>query len=188
MKKIIVPLLAAMLLAACSKTTNIDEIITNTNNNTAPDFSISFKNCKTGLGYLLGPSLNTPGLATAASWQIKSSMVRLEIGKPGIIQQQWFGNLWVVIDFPGAKTPEDITGTYDFPGANNKVEFTMYHVLNGDTLVRKTPDFGKLEINFDASTKTLNGKAIKFMYMQPSVNPFVGDQLDVKFKHVHFTN
>jgi hypothetical protein len=183
MKKLIITAAATMLfMAGCIKS-NLNDIITGTKNNTAPDYWLKFENSATGRSnFISSLNLQAGGKASAA-YSIKVSSLQLRVGHteqlPGIPTI-----LYATVEFPSFTKPEDIAGDYEFPGANQILSLLMIEITGTDTIKRALPDSGRLEINYDRVTKTLNGKFDDIHFYQLVTGSYVKDRLSGKFKHI----
>lgn len=187
MKKLFIAAVAATLFTGCIKP-NLDEIIDNTNKDTRPDYTIKFTDRATATGYTQH-SLNTSGAAEAeAHYSSKLNSIELKIGYNGPLPNPLYygrqGNLYTIITFPLSAKPEDIVGVYEFPAANSKLDLRFFYAANGDTIKRSLPDYGKLEVNYNAATKTLYGKADNICFFQRQYGNAATDELYIKFNHV----
>jgi hypothetical protein len=183
MKKVIIATAATMLfMAGCIKS-NLNDIITGTKNNTAPDYWLKFENGGTGRSnFISSLNLQAGGKASAA-YSIKVSSLQLRVGHteqlPGIPSI-----LYTTVDFPSFTKPADIAGTYEFPVANQKLNLQMIEITGTDTIKRAQPDSGRLEIKYDVATKTLNGRFNDILFRQFVAGQYVMDRLSGKFKHI----
>jgi hypothetical protein len=189
MKKIIIAACTICFFSGCVKT-NLKEIIENTKKDTRPDYWLSFTHREKGRGYNQAAlNLNDAG-ELAAGYSIKANTLKLRIGylhtRPVIPPGYAPGNLYTIVYFPFASRPEDIVGEYPFPVANSTISFNMFYAVNGDTTRRVMPDYGTLEVQYDAATKTLYGKLRNITFRQPQLGNEVADKLIGRFHHIPF--
>lgn len=181
-KNLFIAAIIFITMMGCVKT-NLDEIITNTKNNTAPDYSLGFENAVTEKSCFV-QSLNLqPGANAAAAYSVKGTTLQLRVGHteplPGLPSI-----LFVTMEFPSFTKAEDIAGFYKFPEANQAVVFKMTQITGSDTLRRMLPDSGRVEIKYHTATKTLNGKFENIFFRQTLAGQSFMDKLSGKFKHV----
>jgi hypothetical protein len=182
MKKVIIAAATLFFMTGCIKS-NIDEIITGTKNNTAPDYWLKFENAANGHSNYISSLNLQPGGKASAVYSIKVSSLQLRVGHteqlPGLP-----AILYTTVDFPSFTKPEDIVGIYEFPGANNTISLQMIEITGIDTIKRILPDSGRLVINYDLATKTLNGTFENIFFRQYLTGQYAMDKLSGKFKHI----
>lgn len=183
MKKVIIAAVATLFfMTGCIKS-NLNEIITGTKNNTAPDYWLKFENAANGRSnFISSLNLQAGGKASAA-YSIKVSSLQLRIGHTEQLPALPV-ILYTTVDFPYFTKPEDIVGTYEFPGANNRINLQMTEITGIDTIKRMLPDSGRLVINYDLATKTLNGNFENIFFRQYLAGQYAMDKLSGKFKHI----
>jgi len=184
-KEMFFAIVMPLFMTGCIKT-NVNEIIANTKSNTSPDYSLQFENAIKGRTNYT-QSLNLDPGASAAAYTIKASMLQLRVGHTeptaGIPMV-----LYVRMNFPSFTKPESIAGTYKFPEANQNISLQLTEIIGGETTSRSLPDSGNVEIKFDATTKTLNGKFNDIQFRQSLAGRYFPDRLSGKFNHVSLEN
>jgi hypothetical protein len=183
MKKVIITAAVTMfIMVGCIKS-NLNDIITGTKNNTAPDYWLKFENAANGRSNYINSLNLQAGAAASAAWSIKQSSLQLRVGHkeqlPGLPVI-----LYTTVDFPHATKPENIVGTYEFPIANQRLTLQMIEITGSDTIRRAQPDSGMVEVQYDPATKTLNGKFVDILFRQPLAGQYIIDRLTGKFKHI----
>jgi hypothetical protein len=161
MKRLLTFLLGTMLLASCEK---------DAQKSPEPDFELRLTKIDAAgvtRSLIVDRAINVPGSAvTATSYILKQGSIELNMGL--IPSTTIVPKLKGTIVFKQTSNPAATAGTYRLPDDAAKIHFSLAESIDAQTVIRDLAVSGTIEVNYNASNKTLSGKLINIQYNAPS--------------------